>query len=313
MTRTIRTGAVALLLLLAPTLTACGSDGGGQGGTTKTAPVTVRGQVGSKPKVKVTGPLRIRTTKTSVLDRGQGSPLRQGTYLIGISLFSKAGKPLASTYDKGQRPVSASLGQGGIFPVVEKAFKGKPAGSRVLIQAAAKDAYGSRGNPQIGVQANSPVVMVADLLATTPDKPLEGPQGKPGPGGGPKLRLAKGVPTGFDFTGVPKPTKPARWVVTQGDGPAVTANKIATVNYLGAVYGQSKAFDQSYTRGQTASFPIGTGGVIPCWDSELQGVKVGSRVVLACPPGTAYGAQGQPPAIPGNATLFFVVDVLGVD
>ena len=39
-------------------------------------------------------------------------------------------------------------------------------------------------------------------------------------------------------------------------------------------------------------------------------MKVGSRVLLQIPPAYAYGAQGSGSTIPGNATLWFVIDVV---
>ena len=40
-------------------------------------------------------------------------------------------------------------------------------------------------------------------------------------------------------------------------------------------------------------------------------MKVGSRVMLIIPGDLGYGKQGSPPDIPPNATLVFVIDVLG--
>ena len=85
-----------------------------------------------------------------------------------------------------------------------------------------------------------------------------------------------------------------------------------TLNYLGQVYGKKKPFNNSYTAGSATAFPLGFGGVIPAWDKALVGVPLGSRVMLIAPPSTAYGAQGSPEGgIPKNATLVFVVDLLG--
>ena len=52
-------------------------------------------------------------------------------------------------------------------------------------------------------------------------------------------------------------------------------------------------------------------GLIQGWTIGLTGVKVGSRVLLQIPPAYGYGAQGSG-TIPGNATLWFVIDVLAV-
>jgi peptidylprolyl isomerase len=62
--------------------------------------------------------------------------------------------------------------------------------------------------------------------------------------------------------------------------------------------------------GQPASFQIGVGAVIPGWDEAVITMKVGGKRKLIVPPDLGYGAQGQPPAIPANATLVFAVELL---
>jgi len=41
-------------------------------------------------------------------------------------------------------------------------------------------------------------------------------------------------------------------------------------------------------------------------------MKVGGKAVLTCPSSIAYGDRGQPPTIPGGATLVFEVELLDI-
>ena len=85
-----------------------------------------------------------------------------------------------------------------------------------------------------------------------------------------------------------------------------------TVNYVGALYKGGKVFDASWLRKQTLPTPLGVAAVIPGWDQGLVGMRVGGRRELIIPPALAYKAAGSPPAIPGNATLIFIIDLLAV-
>jgi peptidylprolyl isomerase len=74
------------------------------------------------------------------------------------------------------------------------------------------------------------------------------------------------------------------------------------------VYDAEAPFDESYSTGQPLNSPLS--GLIQGWTIGLTGVKVGSRVLLQIPPAYGYGAQGSGSGIPGNATLWFVIDVI---
>ena len=182
-----------------------------------------------------------------------------------------------------------------------------------MVASTAEDSYGAQGAPQIGIKAGDPVVMVADIVSTDPTTVLPGPTGATltPPANAPVLVEKDGKPTGFTFPGKKAPRKLMVIPLRAGTGPAIEAPARVTVNYLGTVWGGTKPFDESYSK-QPASFSVGLGAVIKAWDQALVGQKEGSRVMLVCPPALAYGKAGQPPTIPGNSTLVFVIDVLGV-
>ena len=96
--------------------------------------------------------------------------------------------------------------------------------------------------------------------------------------------------------------------IVPGRGPRVKAGQQLTVNYVGVTYSDGKVFDSSWANGQPATFPVGTGNLIPGWDQGLVGVPVGSRIQLDIPADLAYGEKptgGQP-----AGDLRFVVDIL---
>jgi peptidylprolyl isomerase len=114
---------------------------------------------------------------------------------------------------------------------------------------------------------------------------------------------------------VPKGPAPDRLVTNDleaGDGAEAKAGDQVSVQYVGVLYDGGKQFDSSWDRGEPFSFQLGSGQVIPGWDQGVEGMKVGGRRELIIPPDLAYGAQGQPPTIPPNATLVFVIDLVSV-
>ena len=84
--------------------------------------------------------------------------------------------------------------------------------------------------------------------------------------------------------------------------------KNVSVHYIGGTT-DGNIFDDSYTRGQPITFPLGTGQVIPGWDEGIDLLKTGAKATLIIPSDLAYGPMGSPPNIGPNATLLFHVSL----
>lgn len=100
-------------------------------------------------------------------------------------------------------------------------------------------------------------------------------------------------------------------VTKQGDGAEVKAGDEVIVNYTGLLT-NGAMFDSSLNRNEPFSFPVGVGMVIKGWDEGLQKLKIGDHATLIIPPSIGYGASGAGGVIPPNATLIFIIEVLGV-
>jgi FKBP-type peptidyl-prolyl cis-trans isomerase len=98
-------------------------------------------------------------------------------------------------------------------------------------------------------------------------------------------------------------------ILRQGAGAKPKATNRVRVNYHGWL-DDGKVFDSSYQRREPISF--GLNQVIPGWTEGMQLVGEGGMIELWIPSNLGYGARGAPGAIPPNATLHFLVELLQV-
>ncbi|HEX8737642.1 MAG TPA: FKBP-type peptidyl-prolyl cis-trans isomerase [Pyrinomonadaceae bacterium] len=102
------------------------------------------------------------------------------------------------------------------------------------------------------------------------------------------------------------------YIITQkGTGAQLKAGDTVMVHYTGLLT-SGKMFDSSVERGEPISFELGAGKVIKGWDEALQKLRVGDRATLIIPPAIGYGSRGAGGVIPPDATLIFIVEVVGV-
>ena len=95
-----------------------------------------------------------------------------------------------------------------------------------------------------------------------------------------------------------------------GTGPAPQRGQAIAIHYDGRLT-NGTPFDANGPNDQPYVFRLGMGDVIPGFDAGIAGMKVGGRRQVIIPPELGYGASGSGP-IPPNATLVFVIDLVGV-
>lgn len=99
-------------------------------------------------------------------------------------------------------------------------------------------------------------------------------------------------------------------VLSEGDGPTIQEGATVTVDYYGVNGRTGKKFDDSFSRGEPATFSLAQ--VVPGFSKGLTGQKQGSRVLIAMPGPDGYDASGGSPqaGIEVGDTLLFVVDIV---
>jgi len=324
-----RPTAALCAVLLVPALAACGGSddsGGSASESSSEAPASSGTAAGALDEVAFTGEVGegitgewssaieapAETTVTTLVE-GDGDEVAAGdtvsTYLwIGNGASQEQ---VFSDYDNGA-PEAIPNNPDQVDAVFAALFEGQTYGSRVAAVTTASEVLGD-GENQLGIEPTDSLVIVADLVekqAVAPT-PSDDKAHDVSPEEQPSIVEKDGAVTGLDFSGIAEPeldTPVQRVVLEEGTGRELKASDTVTVNYLGSTYDADAPFDESYSGGQPLNSPLS--GLIQGWSIGLTGVKVGSRVLLQIPPAYGYGAQGSGDSIPGNATLWFVIDVV---
>ena len=103
--------------------------------------------------------------------------------------------------------------------------------------------------------------------------------------------------------------------IKSGTGASPKTGQTCVMHYTGWLYEdgtKGKKFDSSVDRNEPFEFKIGLHQVIAGWDEGVSTMKVGGKRTLIIPPELGYGARGAGGVIPGNATLIFDVELIGL-
>lgn len=300
-----------LAVLLVPALlalSACGDDEGDSGPqpeSTGIEGVSIGGSFGDKPSFDISAALDIEETEVETLSEGDGEVVKTGDSVTVNYVAVVAGndQPFDSSWERGT-PATFTVegGPQSLLPGLVKALEGQRQGSRVVAAIPPADGFGQEGNAEVGVQSDSVMVFVLDILSP--------PEVKTSDLSGVTVTGKFGDDPEVEFEPAMSVEETEVKTLSKGDGKQVKETDQVKVNYRGINGRTGKEFDSSWTTGQPATFALNE--VVPGFTKAIAGQTLGSRVLVAIPPKDGYGAQGSPQAgIQGNDTLIFVIDIIG--
>lgn len=271
----------------------------------------ISGEVGDRPEVDLFTPVGAQESAFGDVVVGEGAALTSPTQsaVIEFSLFSgKTGEPVAGTaYDEDQAQLVSVGYWAQTVPAFGAALECATEGSRVLALVSPED-FGAQNLSGFGLESDEPIVAVFDIAKAFPARAEGALQYNDAAGTPTVVRAADGRP-GIIVPDSAAPTELEVQTLIRGDGQEVGEDDTILVNYTGVTWDEREVFDSSWERG-AATFDMTS--LIPGFTQGLTGQTVGSQVLIVVPPELGYGEQGSG-AVPGNATLVFVVDILGID
>lgn len=295
-------------------LTACGS------GTPKTVgaaeplssiKVTPGADDNTAPKVEFDTPMKATAPGAKVIEEGDGAEIKAGqdvSYKM-VGYNTKDGKEIGNTFTDAPMTLSVEDALKEQDTEIYDVLLGTKVGSWVAYVRPDDTAAATEGASKSAEPAEAAQVLILKVIDAKNKKiTFDKEQGDAKKGAEASATLGD---DGKATIKIPAGNEPAAdlkvTTLKEGDGATVKKTDTVTVNYAGATWSDGKQFDSSYDRGEPATF--GLNQVIKGWTQGLEGVKVGSTVLLTIPGKLAYdGSEGKP-----QGTLVFIVEVTKAD
>jgi peptidylprolyl isomerase len=267
--------------------------------------ISVTGDYGKLPTVKIPAPWGIDKTQSKVIVQGTGDPVAASS-MIEVNYWGAngyTGKVFDESFSA-NKPISYAVN--GFIKGFQTGLIGQKVGSRVLIGITGPDGYDSSGgNSSIGIEVGDSLVFVVDILAVSASGPsgatVTPPPGLPTVSGDLKSPVVT-IPT--------TTTPPAALTVQpliQGTGKAVAATSTIRVDYAEYAWSTGKLVKKTYGY---APLDGALSSTIPGWQKGLVGQTVGSRVLLVVPPAQAYPSGNPRIDVKPGETMVYVIDIL---
>lgn len=317
MSKSVKIAALAVTALLSTSLVACStatnedcSPLAKENGAAVNSVKVSMASAGTAPTATFPTPLLATEPEVKVIKGGSGQKILPGeAFSLELSFYNgQTGENMGSTTFNGQNPQSASLEKSSPLSFLNSVLQCAKVGSRIVGVVPSSQLVSADGSDLTGGSKEMTLVVIADVVSVSLNRANGADQ--PAVDGLPTVKLADNGAPSITVPSTPAPTELKVAVLKKGSGPVVSASSTVIVHYTGVLWDGGKVFDSSWARNQTASFPIS--GVVPGFGQALTGQSVGSQILTVIPPALGYGATGSGSAIPPNATLVFVVDILGV-
>ncbi|MER6583381.1 FKBP-type peptidyl-prolyl cis-trans isomerase [Nonomuraea sp. NPDC001023] len=296
---------LALLLLLAAACTGP-TAGGPAPEAERKLDLKVGGAFGARPTIVFPAGRPAADLQVAELTTGGGDRLSDDDVaVVQYTAHVWDGRDNRLVDSSFNRGAPAAFPVGSLLPGLGRALRGRTVGSRVL--AAVPPDQGFGGAPPRGLGPADDLVYVVDILGAH----RKGASVEAAGGSLAGVRVAGGERPKVSIPDAAPPRAFTAKVLRRGSGSPVRAGRLLVTQYEGAIWARREVFDATWSTGLPKAFRIGDGTVIKAWDKALDGVPVGSRVLMIVPPAYGYGAPGHPAyGIKGSDTLVFVVDVL---
>lgn len=263
--------------------------------------VEVGGEFGQTVTAKFDTPVEGADLQRTVAIEGDGEVTAAGDSVdVVLSLYSGvSGEQLVSS------PGTLAVGDETLLGGFVAAIDCVAVGSRTVTVAPASSLYGETGNESLGIGPDESLVIVADITDFYEEPALPTPS-----------EWTENVPeVKFNGDKTPDVTMPDAApspdlqlvVFEEGDGAEVAQGDSVTLQYKGINYDTGETFDESYARGEAATFT--TDQVIPGFGAALVGQKVGSKLAVSIPPALGYGAEPSETNELAGHTLVFVIEI----
>ena len=308
--------ALATTAVLAVSLVGCSSSAANSctplanSGGSAVDSIQVTASAGQAPTATFPSPLKATKAEVKVITPSEGQQILPGSaYSAELALYNgETGESLGSTAFNGTDLQTDTLSQMSKFSFLNSALQCAREGSRIVGVIPNKELVNANGQSLTSGSTAMTLVVIADISSASLAR-ANGEQ-QSIPDGFPKVVLdPKGVP-GITVPKTSPPTELKIAVLKKGSGAEVTSTSDVVVHYTGVLWDTGAVFDSSWTKGTVATFNVGE--VVPGFSQALIGQKVGSQILAVIPPNLAYGATGAGTSVPPNATLVFVVDILGI-